>query len=323
MKKACSAVLALLLCCVLQFGAFGLGSVEVSTVVPGEHEITVTYNEGGYVLYGGEVLPSGTTLTVERFDDVTLSVICQATDHLQSVTVNGEDVTDQMQYGQLILSGVHTNVDIVFTFQKCEDAKPLDPSDPEYDPEDPNKGADECVHYALSGGVYRGDKPYPNAGLVFDFGEIETAANEDGEYAVDDIKDGYHTVTVYDPDGTVAGTANFSVTESETATEVTVTKLPDGTQLVTVPTGTESILLDFVVNLGADGKPDGTVTIKVGEEPEVPDTTPPVIVQTGALIREYPVAAGATLVLLFGGIPFLFFLLRRKKKQQEEENSAV
>ena len=181
MKKACSAVLALLLCCAMQLGVFGLGSVEVSTVVPGEHEITVTYNEGGYVLYGGEVLPSGATLTVERFDDVTLSVICQATDHLQSVTVNGEDVTDQMQYGQLILSGVHTNVDIVFTFQKCEDAKPLDPSDPEYDPEDPNKGADECVHYALSGGVYRGDDPYPNAGLVFDFGEIETAANEDGE----------------------------------------------------------------------------------------------------------------------------------------------
>lgn len=319
MKKACSAVLALLLCCVLQFGVFGLGSVEVSTVVPGEHEITVTYNEGGYVLYGGEVLPSGTTLTVERFDDVTLSVICQATDHLQSVTVNGEDVTDQMQYGQLILSGVHTNVDIVFTFQKCEDAKPLDPSDPEYDPEDPNKGADECVHIAMSGGVYRGDKPYPNAGLVFDFGEIETAANEDGEYAVDDIKDGYHTVTIYDPDGTVAGTANFSVTESETATEVTVTKLPDGTQLVTVPAGTESILLDFVVN------DDGTVTLVPGTEPEpeVPITENPIITQTGALIREYPVAAGATLVLIFGGIPFLFFLLGRKKKQQEEENTAV
>lgn len=318
MKKACSAVLALLLCCAMQLGVFGLGSVEVSTVVPGEHEITVTYNEGGYVLYGGEVLPSGTTLTVERFDDVTLSVICQATDHLQSVTVNGEDVTDQMQYGQLILSGVHTNVDIVFTFQKCEDAKPLDPSDPEYDPEDPNKGADECVHYALSGGVYRGDKPYPNAGLVFDFGEIETAANEDGEYAVDDIKDGYHTVTIYDPDGTVAGTANFSVTESETATEVTVTKLPDGTQLVTVPAGTESILLDFVVN------DDGTVTLVPGTEPEpeVPITENPIITQTGALIREYPVAAGATLVLIFGGIPFLFFLLRRKKKQ-EEENTAV
>ena len=319
MKKACSAVLALLLCCAMQLGVFGLGSVEVSTVVPGEHEITVTYNEGGYVLYGGEVLPSGATLTVERFDDVTLSVICQATDHLLSVTVNGEDVTDQMQYGQLILSGVHTNVDIVFTFQKCEDAKPLDPSDPEYDPDDPNKGADECVHYALSGGVYRGDDPYPNAGLVFDFGEIETAANEDGEYAVDDIKDGYHTVTVYDPDGTVAGTANFSVTESETATEVTVTKLPDGTQLVTVPAGTESILLDFVVN------DDGTVTLVPGTEPEpeVPITENPIITQTGALIREYPVAAGATLVLIFGGIPFLFFLLGRKKKQQEEENTAV
>ena len=317
MKKACSAVLALLLCCAMQLGAFGLGSVEVSTVVPGEHEITVTYNEGGYILYEGEILPSGTTLTVERFDDVTLSVICQAEDHLQSVTVNGEDVTDQMLYGQLTLSDVHTDVDVMFTFQACADAKPLDPSDPEYDPEDPNKGADECVHYALSGGVYRGDKPYPNAGLVFDFGEIETAANEDGEYAVDDIKDGYHTVTIYDPDGTVAGTANFSVTESETATEVTVTKLPDGTQLVTVPAGTESILLDFVVN------DDGTVTLVPGTEPEVPITENPIIIQTGALIREYPVAAGAALVLIFGGIPFLFFLLRRKKKQQEEENTAV
>lgn len=319
MKKACSAVLCLLLCCALQLGVFGLGSVEVSTVVPSEHEITVTYNEGGYVLLEGEILPSGTTLTVERFDDLTLDVICQSADHLKSVVINGEDVTDQMLYGQLSLTDVHTDMDIVFTFEKCADAKPLDPSDPDYDPEDPNKGADECVHFDVSGGVYRGDEPFPNAGLVFDFGEIETSADEDGAYAVDDIKDGFHTVTIYNPDGTVAGGTDFSVTVSDTATEVTVTKLPDGTQLVTVPEGVESILLDFIVN------EDGTVTIVPGteSEPEAPITDIPIISQTGALIREYPVAAGATLVLLFGGIPFLFFLLRRKKKEEADENTAL
>ena len=50
MKKACSAVLCVLLCFALQIGVFAEG-MELKTVVPEQHEITITYNEGGYVLY--------------------------------------------------------------------------------------------------------------------------------------------------------------------------------------------------------------------------------------------------------------------------------
>ncbi len=331
MKKAFSAVLCLLLCCLLPLGAFGLNAaepgdgVEVSTVVPGTHEITITYNEGGKILYDGQVLASGTTITVDRFEDVTLNILCNPDSHLLDVAVNGESAMESVRYGQLVLAGVHTDTDVLFTFQKCEDAKPLEPDDPGYDPDDPDKGADECVHIAMSGNVFRGEDAFPRAVLEFDLGAFTAAADKDGKYAVADIKDGFHTVTIYEADGkTVAGTANFSVTVSETAAEVTVDTLPDGTRLVTVPAGVESILLDFVVNLDENGEPDGTVTIQPGvaPEPEEPVVTPPTIVQTGALMREYPVLAAAAMTLVFVGIPLFFILLYRRKKDDEDEEPA-
>ncbi len=113
---------------------------------------------------------------------------------------------------------------------------------------------------------------------------------------------------------------------SETATEVTVEMLPDGTQVITVPEGTTEVILDFIVHgdggldTDGDGKPDGWTEITVGkddpepqpkpEEPSKPDDKKPdnpildnpIISQTGALIRENPLEA--SILFAFG-----FFLL--------------
>ncbi len=319
-RKAFSAVLAVLLCFCLQCSAFA-ADTALTTVVPGSHQITVSYNDGGYVLYDGEVLPPESTLTVERFDDVLLPIICKPDSHVKSVTVNGVDVTEDLLYGRLVLEKVSDDLDVVITFEKCEDVPPLDPDDPNYDPENPDKPGDECNHIALSGGVYRDDDPFPGAHLEIDFGEITADADDEGKYAVEEIKDGYHTVTITDADGKPAGSADFAVVVSEAAKEVTVEKLPDGTQIVTVPADTQDILLDFIVHS------DGTVEIVPGKLPE-PEPTPtpgnpitenPVITKTGALIRENPLEAG--ILFAFGFFLLLFVILRRRKDDEEEETA--
>lgn len=321
MKKISSAVLAVLLCFCLSFGAFA-ADAQLSTVVPSTHEITITYNEGGYILYQDTILASESSVTVERFDDVILSIICKPDSHLKSVTVNGEDVTDDVLHGRLSLLNVYTDMDVVFTFEKCGDVPPVDPDDPKYDPENPDKPGDDCDHVAMRGGVYKEDEPFPGATLEIDFGEIEATADDEGKYKIDEIKDGFHTVTINNPDGTPAGVADFVVEVSETATEV---------------------ILDFIVHgdggldTDGDGKPDGWTEITVGkddpepqpkpEEPSKPDDKKPdnpildnpIISQTGALIRENPLEA--SILFAFGFFLLLFVIVRRRRNDEEEETA--
>lgn len=354
MKKACSVILCLLLCISLQLGVFA-ESADLKTVVPSTHEITVSYNYGGYVLNDGRQVTNGETITVDRFADLGLDIICRLDSHIKSVTINGEDVTDLVINGQLNLTKIHTDMDIVITFERCEDAdhptnptnpddptkptdpddptKPTDPDDPTKptDPDDPTKPTDPddkhedpCTHLSMSGNVYLGEDPFPGAHLDIDgFGEIVADADEEGQYAVEEIKDGFHIVTISDENGEIAGTSEFAVTVDADATEVTVTVLEDGTQLVTVPEGAEHIYLDFIVNAE-----DGTITIVPGKEPVVPEepttgtgvgsliTDNPIITKTGALIREYPLAAGTVFMLTFF---LLLFVIARKKDEDDDE----
>ena len=337
MKKVASVFLALLLCFGIQLGAFA-DSATLKTVVPDTHEITVAYNDGGYVLRDGSVVQNGAAFSVARFDTLRFDVIAKMDSHLKSVRINGQDVTDQLAYGQLTIASVNTDMHIVFTFEKCADAEnPTDPDEPTTDPDEPttepgggDHHGDPCIRMAMSGHVYHGeDDPMPGAKLVFDLGEFEATADEDGAYRVDVIKDGYHTVSIYDKDGNLAGEEGFSVTVSDSATEMTVVRLANGTQLVTVPAGTKQIYLNFVVQ--DDGsillQPDEAPTAPVPEEPTTTpddggktDTNIPIISQTGAILRENPVLAAVLFV--FAAFLILLPILRRKKDDEAEDETA-
>ena len=242
----------------------------------------------------------------------------------------------------LRFDSVTTDMNIVFTFKKCfgptepttnptEPTEPTRPTEPTA-PTDPsgttNPGGDHedpCVRMGMKGNVYRGKNLFPGAKLDIDLGEIKAEAGKDGAYSVDVIKDGFHVVTITDENGEVAGKTTFSVSVSDTATETTVIKLDDGSQIAVVPKGTNTLWLDFVVN------DDGTITIVPGtpvEEPtsEVPVTKPsdsgnpimnnPVISKTGELIRENPLAAAAVFLC---GLSLIFFIILRKKRKDDEE----
>ncbi len=322
MKKACSVLLSVLLIFTMQLCAFAeageIGKTQLKTVVPSTHEITVTYNDGGYVLKDGNLIASGAKFAVDRFDSLSLGAVAKLDSHLERVTVNGKDYTDKLQYGMLRFDSVATDMNIVFTFKKC--FGPTEPTtNPGGDHEDP------CVRMGMKGNVYRGKNLFPGAKLDIDLGEIKAEAGKDGAYSVDVIKDGLHVVTITDENGEVAGKTTFSVSVSDTATETTVIKLDDGSQIAVVPKGTNTLWLDFVVN------DDGTITIVPGtpvEEPtsEVPVTKPsdsgnpimnnPVISKTGELIRENPLAAAAVFLC---GLSLIFFIILRKKRKDDEE----
>lgn len=346
MKKACSVLLSVLLIFTMQLCVFAeageIGKTQLKTVVPSTHEITVTYNDGGYVLKDGNLIASGAKFAVDRFDSLSLGAVAKLDSHLERVTVNGKDYTDKLQYGMLRFDSVTTDMNIVFTFKKCfgptepttnptEPTEPTRPTEPTA-PTDPsgttNPGGDHedpCVRMGMKGNVYRGKNLFPGAKLDIDLGEIKAEAGKDGAYSVDVIKDGFHVVTITDENGEVAGKTTFSVSVSDTATETTVIKLDDGSQIAVVPKGTNTLWLDFVVN------DDGTITIVPGtpvEEPtsEVPVTKPsdsgnpimnnPVISKTGELIRENPLAAAAVFLC---GLSLIFFIILRKKRKDDEE----
>ncbi len=322
MKKACSVLLSVLLIFTMQLCVFAeageIGKTQLKTVVPNTHEITVTYNDGGYVLKDGNLIASGAKFSVDRFDSLSLGAVAKLDSHIERVTVNGKDYTDKLQYGMLRFDSVTTDMNIVFTFKKC--FGPTEPTtNPGGDHEDP------CVRMGMNGNVYRGKNLFPGAKLDIDLGEIKAEAGKDGAYSVDVIKDGFHVVTITDENGEVAGKTTFSVSVSDTATETTVIKLDDGSQIAVVPKGTNTLWLDFVVN------DDGTINIVPGtpvEEPtnEVPVTKPsdsgnpiinnPVISKTGELIRENPLAAAAVFLC---GLSLIFFIILRKKRKDDEE----
>ena len=321
MKKACSVIMCLILVLTMQFAVFA-ENVNLSTIVPDSHEITITFNEGGYVLHSGRRMTSGDKIIVNRFDGVTLDIIAKPDAHLESVFVNGEDVTAQVVNGQLKLENVVTDVDINFVFIDCNDPSVTD---------------DPCARMSLKGKVYKGEDVMPSAKLEFDFGEFEAKADKKGAYKLDEIKDGRHTVSIYDKDENLAGEQAFVISVSDTATEASVVTLDDGTRIVTVPKDISELWLDFVVN--TDGSVDIIPSGPDGEDPTptpTPDPTPtpepdkdkgdiikdhPIISKTGALIKENLVA---TFVLALDGLFILFFILwRKKRKDKEDEGEKV
>ena len=299
MKKACSVIMCLILVLTMQFAVFA-ENVNLSTIV--------------------RRMTSGDKIIVNRFDGVTLDIIAKPDAHLESVFVNGEDVTAQVVNGQLKLENVVTDVDINFVFVECNDPSVTD---------------DPCVRMSLRGKVYKGEDVMPSAKLEFDFGEFEAKADKKGAYKLDEIKDGRHTVSIYDKDENLAGEQAFVISVSDTATEVSVVTLDDGTRIVTVPKDTSELWLNFVVN--ADGSVDIIPSGPDGEEPTptpTPDPTPtpepdkdkgdiikdhPIISKTGALIKENLVA---TFVLALDGLFILFFILWRKKRKDKEDEGA-
>ena len=254
MKKALSLLICLVLALSCTSAALaaevegdGQTGMTLSTVVPDTHTVQVDYNRGGYVLVNGALCEDGSSVQVARHSQLDLSFIAQKGYVLQSVTVNGTDVTADVVYGTYSIASVTRDTLVTVTFRARtpdEQSQPVD----------------------VTGKVYRGDEILADGQLNLDFGSIQASTDKDGGYLLEDLEDGRHHLDI-SVDGSVIGSTEF-VLQAADVPETTVETLADGTQIVRYPQGTEKVYLDFTVN------DDGSITIRPGEVPEEP-TVPP------------------------------------------------
>lgn len=253
MKKALALLLCLLLacgCCLPALAADGSGQsgMTLSTLVPDTHAVRVHYNQGGYVMVNGALCEDGCTLTVPRHSQLALSLITRKGYVIESVVINGSDVTGDVVNGTYVIPFVSRDTTIVVTFRA-------------------RTAAEEVLAVDVAGKVYRGEDLLPDAELNLDFGSSKVVSGQDGGYLLEDIEDGRHYVEIL-VDGKVVGRTQF-VLEAADVNETVVDTLSDGTQRVQYPKGTEKVYLDFIVNA------DGSITIRPGEEPVTSPITPP------------------------------------------------
>lgn len=252
MKKALALLLCLLLACgcclpALAAGDGGQSGMTLSTVVPDTHTVQVDYNQGGYVMVNGALCEDGCTLTVPRHSQLALSLITRKGYVIESVVINGADVTGDVVNGTYMIPSVSRDTTIVVTFRA-------------------RTAAEEVLAVDVAGKVYRGEDLLPDAELNLDFGSSKVVSGQDGGYLLEDIEDGRHYLEIV-VDGKVIGRAQF-VLEAADVSETVVDTLSDGTQRVRYPKGAEKVYLDFIVNA------DGSITIRPGEAPITPPVTP-------------------------------------------------
>lgn len=334
MKKIISLVLALVLVFTIGIQAFcaeptnnNVGTT-LSTEIPYNHNIKITYNEGGYVLLGGRICPSGTVVTVDRFGGIDLQIICKKDYTVKEILVNGENQTSNFINGTLKLRNVINDVDVVFEFTNTsstdiDDAKniPLD----------------------MEGCVFLGKHKLQNAQLTVDFGDFKASTDSDGRYVLQNIPTGRHIVSV-SKDG--KNMANFQIfVERADVTDTKVEILPDGTKKITAPLNAEKVYVDFIIKddngdgfpdvnpddtnpmLPPDTNPSGTgdpdnnykddgVSAQVGEQKK-----DPILPNLGAVLMKYPFIAPTVMAVSLFFI-VLLLIIKKKRNDEEEEPTA-
>lgn len=255
MKKALSLLICLMLalsCGTVTLAAEvegdGRTGMALSTAVPDSHTVQVHHNWGGYVLVNGALCEDGGTVEVARHSQLALSFIVQKGYALESVTVNGTDVTADVAAGAYSIASVARDTQAVVTFRALT-------------PEDQSDVVD------AAGKVYHGDELLTDGELNLDFGSYQATTDQDGGYLFRDVSDGRHHLDI-SAGGSVIGSAEFVLQAADVPVTVVET-LVDGTQVARYPQGTDVVYLDFTVNA------DGGIAIKPGRPPEEPPTTSP------------------------------------------------
>lgn len=135
MKNLTALLLCFVLLCTTGISIFAAGSgdneTEIKVTVPETHTVTVTA-EGAYVYYEGE---KGESFSVPRLSSPKLQIKAKSGRAVETVTLDGVDVTDKLKNGYLTLDPIYEDKAIVVTTK----IKPVSPTpDTPTDPEEPN-----------------------------------------------------------------------------------------------------------------------------------------------------------------------------------------
>ena len=106
-------------------GGSSSGDVAVTTQVPSSHTLTVEA-EGAEVSVNGT---AGESFTVDRLSQPELTIQPQEGYRITVVTLNGEDITDQVVEGSYLLPPVYENLVLTVTTEP-ESSTPSEPETP-------------------------------------------------------------------------------------------------------------------------------------------------------------------------------------------------
>ena len=212
------------------------GDSIISVTVPDSHILTVSA-EHARVFYDGQW---GKNFSVERLSSPQLLIRPENGYRVTRVTLNGEDVTEQVQGGYYTLEPVYEDKRLVVETEQV----PVS-TDSTHD---------------ISGTVIDGNGD-PIPGGTVEIGGKTGTIDEDGYFTVEDVPDGYLPVTVTDGDGNIIGYTEIEIEIGGGETGVSAS--PGSSYIVTVSEGS-GLRLDLTVTV------DGRITVAHAAEVSPP-----------------------------------------------------
>lgn len=205
MRKITTLLLTLFLMCSVSITVFAQ-EVIVNTSVPDSHTLTVTADHA-QVLYQGH---SDSNFEIPRLSEPTLLICADDGYKLSKVTLNGENITDKVIGNYYTLAPVYEDKKLVVETI----AVPI---------------ASDSIH-DISGTV-TDENGKPIAGVTVYIGGKTDVTDKNGNFKVEGVPNGNHSVKITDKDGKTIGYTKLDISEGE----LKVTNKSDGSYAVTVP----------------------------------------------------------------------------------------
>lgn len=252
------------------------GSAVISASVPDSHTVTVDA-EHAQVFYNSV---SGTEFTVDRLSEPRFLIRPENGWRVAKVTLNGENVTAQLMSGYLTLPAVYENKAIVV---ETVVAPP-----------------DTDSTHGISGTI-TDENGNPVSDATVDIGGNTGKTDENGNFTIPNVPDGYHPVTITDKDGTIIGYTEIEFGRGETG----VTAKENGTYLLNSQKNAD---LKLELALSANG---------VASVQKVTDITPVKNTDTSLTSPKTGAAVGILLPCAFLAAA-LWILLSFKRKSNKQ-----
>lgn len=282
MRKLTSLLIVLLLLFGMSTTAYA-ADVSISTAVPDSHTLTVNADHAQVFCQGQK----GGRFEIERLSEPTLLIRPENGYRVSKVTLNGEDITASVIGGYCTLKPVYE--DKMLTVETTATQ------------------ADTDSTHDISGTVTDEDGN-PISGATVDIGGHTDVTDENGNFTVEDVPDGYHPVTITDKEGNVIGYTEIEIAEGKPG----VTQNSDGTYMITAPKNS-AIHIELTVTGNGRITVDGVTEITPTRPNGNGNSKSPLTGRSGSI------ALWAVLMTASVGTVFIALFLTHRKKTAEEQ----